>query len=54
MDWHLIVTGAERGNVWMLCGEGVVPQDPNRDFLTWYEDWLDGVKNWLVPPEKGG
>jgi hypothetical protein len=50
MDWHLIVTGAERGNVWMICGEGVVPTLPKRDFLTWYEDWLDGVKNWFVAP----
>ena len=54
MEWHLIVTGAERGNVWMICGEGVTPQNPRRDFLTWYEDWLDGVKNWLVPPEQAG
>ncbi len=40
--WHLIVTGPERGNVWMICGEGIQPTCPKRDFLTWFEDWLDG------------
>jgi hypothetical protein len=40
--WRLIITGPERGNVWQVCGEGMGPADPKRDFLTWYEDWLDG------------
>lgn len=46
MNWHLIVTGPERGNVWMICGEGICPTDPKRDFLRWFEDWLDGVQDW--------
>ena len=50
MDWHLIVTGAERGNMWLITGEGVCPTDPKRTFLKWYEDWLDGVDNMLVNP----
>ena len=45
--WFLIVTGAERGNMWMICGEGMQPTSPKRDFLQWFEDWLDG------PPEAG-
>jgi len=40
--WHLITTGSERGNVWMISGEGIQPTCPKRDFLTWFEDWLDG------------
>ena len=48
MDWILIVNGPERGNVWMVCGEGVLPTVPKRDFLTWYEDWLVGVDNWFA------
>ena len=44
--WLLIVTGAERGKVWMICGEGICPTSPKRDFLTWMEDWLDGVESW--------
>lgn len=42
LDWHLIVTGPERGHVWLVCGEGIAPTEPKRDFLRWYEDWLDG------------
>lgn len=40
--WHLIVTGPDRGIPWLICGEGIGPVCPKRDFLTWYEDWLDG------------
>ncbi len=48
--WHLIVTGPERGNVWMISGEGVQPACPKRDFLTWYEDWLDGKDSFYAFP----
>jgi hypothetical protein len=44
MDWHLIVTGPERGHVWWVSGEGMTPTNPKRDFLRWYEDWLDGME----------
>jgi hypothetical protein len=46
MYWLLIVTGAERGNMWMICGEGMQPTSPKRDFLTWFEEWLDGTREW--------
>lgn len=46
MYWHIIITGPERGHVWMLCGEGIQPTNPKRDFLQWYEDWLDGATDW--------
>jgi hypothetical protein len=39
--WHLIITGPERGNVWAFADVGIGPLCPKRDFLTWYEDWLD-------------
>jgi hypothetical protein len=42
MYWHLVVTGPDRGIPWMICGEGIQPVCPKRDFLQWYEDWLDG------------
>jgi hypothetical protein len=45
-EWSLIVTGRERGNVWMICDVGIHPTKPKRDFLLWFEDWLDGVSNW--------
>lgn len=44
--WHLIVTGPGRGMLWQFSGEGIQPTDPPRDFLRWYEDWLDGVEDW--------
>jgi len=44
--WHLIVTGAERGHIWMFTGEGIVPTVPRRDFVSWYTDWLRGVDDW--------
>jgi hypothetical protein len=42
----LIVTGAARGQVWMLADVGVTPTDPRIDFLTWYEDWLITGRRW--------
>jgi len=42
----LVVTGPERGNVWMLADVGITPTVPKRDFLQWFEDWLDGTRNW--------
>jgi hypothetical protein len=44
MYWFVIVTGLERGNMWMICGEGLQPTAPKRDFLQWYEEWLDGAR----------
>ena len=44
--WLLIVSGPERGNVWLLADVGVTPTSPRRDFLQWFEDWLDGVTEW--------
>jgi hypothetical protein len=57
MYWHLIVTGQERGNMWLISGEGMVPATPNREFAQWYEDWLDGPDFQppaATPPESPG
>lgn len=41
--WVVVVTGgARRGQVWRLGPLGAVPNDPPRDFIEWYELWLDG------------
>jgi hypothetical protein len=53
MLWHLIVSGAERGVPWQLCGEGIQPVCPKRSFLQWYEDWLDGLDSFYGFPESG-
>ena len=42
MYWFLVITGRDRGIPWQICGEGAQPVCPKRDFLQWYEDWLDG------------
>jgi len=46
MYWLLIVTGQERGKVWQLTDTGIQPCAPPRDFLSWYEYWLDGNDDW--------
>lgn len=38
----LIVSGAERGRIWMLSDVGVAPLEPPAEFLEWYEGWLVG------------
>lgn len=45
MEWRLIVTGPERGNMWFYADVGILPTVPRRNFLAWYEAWLDG-KRW--------
>jgi hypothetical protein len=45
-EWHLIVTGTQRGKIWWFCGEGIQPLSPPRDFVRWYVDWLDGTEDW--------
>jgi hypothetical protein len=42
-DWLLVVSGPCRGIVWYGCYIGVMPTVPQRDFLQWVEDWLDGT-----------
>lgn len=38
--WHLIVTGAARGQVWFK--DGVTEMKPVApDFLSWYQAWVD-------------
>ncbi len=41
-DWFLVVTGPDRGIPWMVAFEGIQPICPKRNFLQWFEDWLDG------------
>lgn len=47
IDWRLIVGGPERGNIWQTCDLGITPTRPKLDFLAWYEEWLDGRKDWF-------
>ena len=46
MYWHLIVTGPERGNMWLLTGEGIGPTEPKLNYLEWIEAWLNEKEYW--------
>ncbi len=46
MEWCLVVTGPERGQIWQLTSEGAQPLAPRRTFLSWYEYWLEGGSDW--------
>jgi hypothetical protein len=55
--WGLVVAdGVERGTMWQLSADGVVPNNPPRNFLEWYDYWLDGEPDdWWdgIEPEQG-
>lgn len=40
MDWALIVTGPQRGQVWQISEAGIVPCQPARTFFGWFSAWL--------------
>ncbi|KNY26930.1 hypothetical protein [Pseudobacteroides cellulosolvens] len=44
--WTLIITGSQRGQVWMLADVGAQPCAPSLSFWDWYEYWLDGGSDW--------
>jgi len=51
--WCLVVSGPERGNVWMLSNDGgPIPNEPSRSFLVWYEHWFesDAADAWWEEP----
>jgi hypothetical protein len=45
MNWGLIVTGSERGQVWNIEGQGAQPCAPARDFLEWYLLWVNWIRD---------
>lgn len=46
-DWVLIVSGEECGNIWQIADVGAQPCAPRRDFLSWYQHWLQGREDWF-------
>jgi hypothetical protein len=58
MNWHLIVTGPQRGHIWLITGECAAPFGvdtgdlalPGRPgFLGWVRRWRSG-EPWFGPP----
>ncbi|HIS63709.1 MAG TPA: SMI1/KNR4 family protein [Candidatus Scybalomonas excrementigallinarum] len=41
-SWNIIITGKERGQMWLFTDIGIQPCAPRRGFLSWFEYWLDG------------
>jgi len=41
MDWHLVVTGPQRGRLWLVTGEGAMPYD-GAGFAEWVRQWEAG------------
>lgn len=41
-SWNIIITGNERGQMWFFTDIGIQPCAPRRDFLSWFEYWIDG------------
>jgi len=48
MHWLLIINGSERGQIWNWSDVGIQPCSPKREFLDWYEYWLDGGNDWYA------
>ncbi|WP_329379584.1 SMI1/KNR4 family protein [Streptomyces sp. NBC_01351] len=44
MNWHLVVTGADRGRVWLITGEGALPFAGG--FAEWVGHWAAG-RDWF-------
>jgi hypothetical protein len=49
MDWHLVVTGPQRGHMWLVTGEGAMPHGAEfggttarAGFAGWVEHWSRG------------
>ncbi|MEV1069520.1 SMI1/KNR4 family protein [Streptomyces sp. NPDC050263] len=46
MNWHLVVTGPQRGHIWMVTGEGAVPFGPESGATTSEPGFAGWVKHW--------
>ncbi len=46
-SWNIIITGEERGKMWFFTDVGIQPCAPKRNFLSWFEYWLDGNDNYF-------
>lgn len=46
-SWNIIITGKERGQMWFFTDIGIQPCAPKRDFLSWFEYWLDGNNDYF-------
>jgi hypothetical protein len=45
--WNIILSGASTGEMWFFTDVGVQPACPRRDFVSWFEYWLDGGEDYF-------
>lgn len=43
--WDLILSGPSKGQIWFICGEGMMPCNPRLTFFEWIKKWLDGKRD---------
>jgi len=43
--WNLILNGPSKGQIWFICGEGMMPCNPRLTFFDWIKKWLDGKRD---------
>ncbi|MFF2807315.1 SMI1/KNR4 family protein [Streptomyces sp. NPDC058000] len=51
MNWHLVITGAHRGQVWMISGEGAVPFGAEFGLTTGDAGFAGWVGHWAADEE---
>lgn len=42
--WDLIINGPSKGQIWFICGEGMMPCNPRLTFFEWVKKWLEGKR----------
>lgn len=42
--WDLILNGPSKGQIWFICGEGMMPCEPRLTFFDWIKMWLNGKR----------
>ena len=59
MDWVLVVTGSQRGHIWLLTDVGAEPFGREfgyttgaSGFLGWVEHWHSGAEWWNATPDQ--
>lgn len=57
-SWNLVISGKCKGQIWFVCGEGVMPCTDRFTFFGWLRKWLDGVKEigdylYIPDPDNG-
>lgn len=46
--WNIIVNGNQKGKMWFFTDVGIQPASPEREFLDWFEYWLDGNSDYFT------